>query len=232
MGTGSSRRRELFKLVPISALRQVPQQNRKRLLELNLFFAENFGLDHGKVGFPGLVLSLATKNHEELGTLHGAANAVSKRGWKKVTSLAPEKLIALLDDTHTEPAFLLSVLKALENKAIVVDETLVRNLFAFQIRTFQNSWGKSRIMTSGAFLAMLENPECATDWVTENTAFRLATLSNSIVTKDREENDKRFLSLAAELRKSTFSVENLDALADRISKPLCRDTWPELQVRK
>lgn len=220
---------------PHSALRGVPAQNRRKLCELNGFFLENFRLNDTGNRFCGFARELAGQNSwVELGYLYTAAKFISeaKKLVEPVASLEPTKLMPLLDDKATGPALFLSVLKALDNAALGVDATLVRDLFAFHNAVFQNSWGKSRIMTSGAFLAMLENPKCATDWVTENTAFRLATLSNNIVTKDTEENDKRFISLAAELRKPTFSVENLDALADRISKPLCRDTWPELQERK
>jgi dihydrodipicolinate synthase/N-acetylneuraminate lyase len=69
-----------------------------------------------------------------------------------------------------------------------------------------------------ASLTMLENPRCTADWVSEQTAFRLATLSNQITVKDRTENGNRFSLLAAALRKDTFAPKHLPDMADAISR--------------
>lgn len=209
---------KVLRLVPREVLHKVPEHNRKRLLELSAFFADNFGIVTDKSRFGGLALSLATNDHAELGTLHRAASAIAMLDWKGVSNLAPEKLVDALDGGRVEPAFFLSVLKALENNALMVDAALVRDLFAFQASVFQNSWGRGRAFTSSASLAMLENPRCTADWVSEHIAFRLATLSNHITVKDKAENSNRFSLLAAALRKRTFGPERLPEMADAISR--------------
>ncbi len=209
---------KVLRLVPREALHKVPDHNRKRLLELNAFFADNFGIVTDKSRFGGLALSLATNDHAELGTLHRAASAIAKQEWKGVSDLAPEKLIDALDAGQVEHAFFLSVLKALENNAIMVDAALVRDLFAFQGSVFKKSLSGARAFTSGASLAMLENSNCTPDWVSEQTAFRLATLSDKIIVRDRAENGKRFKLLAAVLRKHTFAPKRLGDMVETISR--------------
>jgi hypothetical protein len=218
---------------PREVLQKIPKSNRRKLYELNTFFAKNFKLERDDLKFEGkfggLALALAMhyptelelRHHVPTGLelLHQAVSVMALE--EEITSLAPEKLFHVLDARHKEPAFFLSVLKALENKNLVknlwVDGMFIRDLHSFQDSVFHYSHEMGRPFSGAAFLAILENQNCVADWVSEKTAYWLSRLSDRLRVRDKTENSNRFLLLAAALRKQKFAPEQLKQMASGFS---------------
>ncbi|MDD5339936.1 MAG: hypothetical protein PHV13_01665 [Candidatus ainarchaeum sp.] len=220
MGTTSSSLGTVLKMIPPrSALKDVPAHNgrRRMLCELNLFFAKKFELNGGgteiKTKFQRLAVSLAkTETGRGFDTLHEAATFMATRPDRGVADLRPETLSALLDAVSPYPAIFLSVVKALDNASLTADADLVDKFHSFQMTIHRSTHGKRTLFGSGLSLAMLENPSCRNGWITYETAFQLAIISNNLWTGS--DFGLGFGQMAGALRKPGLSPSRLVEIAE------------------
>jgi hypothetical protein len=225
MGTTSSSLGTILKGIPSrQVLRDVPAHNgrRRMLCELGRFFADKFELNGGGTEINGKFQRLAASLAKtEIGAgfdmLHEAATFMVTRQGGKIADLRPETLSALLDAVSPYPAIFLSVVKALDNAALTADADLVGRFHSFQMTIHRSSHGKRTLFGSGLSLAMLENPSCRNDWITHETAFQLAMISNNLWTGS--DFALGFGQMAGALRNPGLTPSRLAEIAGLTSDP-------------
>lgn len=203
---------------PRSVLRDVPKGNRRRLCEMHAFFMENVELNGSGKRFGGLIASLTMEDPAAFGTLYAAASTVARMKIR-INSLEPDRLASFIRNENAQPAFFLSVLKALDNQALPADASLVSSLASFHATIFESAHQSRRSFASGVSMAMLENPGCGVDWLTPGNALLLASLAGNLWNGKEFEPADSFSRLARKLSEETFSPALLQGMVNLASNP-------------